>query len=171
MSTPLPDPKDEVFRQTFIEAPPRVVFEYLTVPEKMNLWWGSESEADARPGGTYRAKFMGGKYTVRGKFVEVIPYERIVHTWGWEGELFDLGPGASTVEITLTPQSNGTLVQIRHYGLAGSSEFHGFGWDHYIPRLAIAAAGRDPGKDDGPEQIRQRLTEAGIISESAEPAP
>jgi uncharacterized protein YndB with AHSA1/START domain len=58
-------------------------------------------------------------------------------------------PGSSTVEITLTPADGGTLVRLTHSGLPSTeaAEAHGHGWDQYMPRLAIAATGGDPGAD------------------------
>ena len=36
-----------------------------------------------------------------------------------------------------------------HSGFAGVEETqkHAHGWDHYLPRLEIAASGGDPGRD------------------------
>jgi hypothetical protein len=58
-------------------------------------------------------------------------------------------PGSSTVEITLTADGDSTIVRLVHRDLptAESAEAHGHGWDEYMPRLAIAAAGGDAGGD------------------------
>jgi uncharacterized protein YndB with AHSA1/START domain len=78
----------------------------------------------------------------------VEPPSRLVFTWGWEGD-GDLPPGSSTVEITLIPDGDDTLVRLRHTGLPTqeSRTLHAAGWDHYLGRLARAAAGRYPGLD------------------------
>jgi hypothetical protein len=39
-------------------------------------------------------------------------------------------------------------VQLRHAGLSGEAiDLHVMGWEHFLPRLAIVAAGGDPGVD------------------------
>jgi uncharacterized protein YndB with AHSA1/START domain len=83
-----------------------------------------------------------------GKFVEVDPPRRIVFTWGWEMELFATPPQSTTVEVSLEPDGEDTLVRLTHRGLpAGAVAFHRAGWEHYLPRLAAVASGADPGGD------------------------
>ncbi len=144
-----------------IEASPATVFDLLTTSDGYASWMGSAAELDPRPGGGYRLD-MGGS-TVRGAFVEVERDRRVVFTWGWEGGVMPLGPGQSTVEITLTPDGAHTILRLRHQGLTPAlQEFHAFGWGLYLPRLAERAVGRDPGPDplkDGPpvEPLRKLL--------------
>jgi uncharacterized protein YndB with AHSA1/START domain len=84
-----------------------------------------------------------------GEYVEVDPPNRVVFTFGWEGDGNPTPPGSTTVEITLTPDGDGTKVRLVHTGLpsAESAERHGEGWDTYLARLEIAAAGGDAGPD------------------------
>ncbi len=58
-------------------------------------------------------------------------------------------PGSSTVEIELSPSARGTTLRLWHRNLPGpeAASAHGAGWDHYLERLALAAAGGDPGTD------------------------
>jgi hypothetical protein len=50
--------------------------------------------------------------------------------------------------VTLTPEGDGTLVRLRHLDLPEQArEMHGQGWELYLGRLGIAAAGGDPGPD------------------------
>lgn len=144
---PEPGSGDEVIREIFIEAAPERVYEFFTVPEKLAQWWGSSSRIDPRPGGIYQVEFLDGRAVAAGEFVELVPNHRIVHTWGWEGEVVPLPPGSSVVEITLSKSGEGTLVTVRHGGLRGTGEFHLFGWTYYLPRLAAVAMGEDPGED------------------------
>jgi uncharacterized protein YndB with AHSA1/START domain len=94
-----------------------------------------------------------GEHAARGEYVAVEPPSRVVFTWGWEEEDASVGPGASTVEVTLEPDGDGTLVRLVHTGLPDdqSRQRHGMGWDHYLARLVIAAAGGDAGPDRGPQ--------------------
>ncbi|MGH2756442.1 MAG: SRPBCC family protein [Actinomycetota bacterium] len=146
----MPLPSDELVREIDIDAPPETVFEYLTDPVKLARWWGLDPEIDPRPGGIYRVRFLGGRVTASGEVKEIIPGRRLVHTWGWEGEWSPIAPGASTVEITLTPRGAGTHLELRHSGLRDTAEFHRTGWDHYLARLGTATTGADPGPDPGP---------------------
>ncbi len=136
---------DFVEKEVRIAARPQVVFEFFTDPVKMVRWKGVDAMLDPRPGGTYRVNVTGKDVAV-GEYVEVVPYSRIVLTWGWEGS--PIAPGSTLVEITFTPDGDGTLLRLRHSGLSGESALqHAAGWDHFLPRLALAAAGEDPGPD------------------------
>ena len=88
------------------------------------------------------------EYIESDEYVEVTPYSRVVFTWGWEGEGNPVPPGSSTVEITLVPDGDGTVVRLRHHGLsAQEGAKHAEGWAHYLDRLVAAGEGRDPGAD------------------------
>lgn len=129
-----------------IEARPETVFEFFIDPEKMRRWKGSTAELDPRPGGTYRVGGIAGA-TVVGEFVELDPPNRLVFTWGWEGDE-EVPPGSSTVEVTLTRDGEATVLRLVHRDLpAGQGARHMEGWEHFVPRLAIAAKGGDPGPD------------------------
>ena len=55
-------------------------------------------------------------------------------------------PGSTRVEVTVEPEAGGTLVRLRHLDLPEQArEIHGQGWELFLGRLAIAAAGGDPG--------------------------
>jgi uncharacterized protein YndB with AHSA1/START domain len=136
-----------VEKEVRIAAQPETVFSYFTDAEKMQMWMGQQVTLDPRPGGTYRVD-INGQNIAAGEFVEVVPHTRVVFTFGWEGDGAPIPPGSSTVEITLTPDGDGTLVRLRHSGLPSEmQEAHAEGWDNYMPRLALAAAGQDPGPD------------------------
>jgi uncharacterized protein YndB with AHSA1/START domain len=136
-----------VERELHINASPDTVFEFFTDSAKMVRWKGEAATLDPRPGGIYRVALNEQAIAV-GEYVEVDPPNRIVFTWGWKGDA-STPPGSSTVEVTLTPDGDGTLVRLVHSSLPTpeSAEAHGHGWDQYMPRLAIAAAGGDPGPD------------------------
>jgi uncharacterized protein YndB with AHSA1/START domain len=136
-----------VEREIKIDARPETVFAYLVDGDKMPLWMGVEAELDPRPGGIYRMK-VNDNWTARGEFVEVDSPRRVVFTWGWEREGAGVAPGASTVEITLEDQGDGTLLRLVHRDLPEDSRApHAHGWDTYLGRLAIRALGGDPGRD------------------------
>jgi uncharacterized protein YndB with AHSA1/START domain len=83
-----------------------------------------------------------------GRYLVVDPPRRLVLTWGWEGNQH-LPPGSSTVEITLEPDGEGTIVRLRHTGLPDDElrQQHREGWVRYLDRLSVAASGGDPGPE------------------------
>ena len=129
-----------------IAAQPETIFAFFTNPAKMMQWIGRAVTADARPGGICRIDING--YVTRGEYLEIVPHHRVVFTWGWETEGSTPPPGESTVEISLIPEGATTLVRLRHLGLnAEERKSHGEGWDHFLPRLVLAAEGREPEPD------------------------
>lgn len=137
---------DDAFTTSLrIAAAPEAVFPYLTDPKLLVRWMGDWADLVPEPGGTY-AVDIGG-VPVRGRFVEVDPPRRVVFTWGVAGR-DDLPAGGSTVEITLRPDGAATVVELVHRDLPPEERpRHADGWDHYLPRLATAAGGGDPGPD------------------------
>ena len=136
---------DAVMREVRVNASPEVVFSYFVDPAKMITWKGTEAMLDPRPGGVYRVN-VTGREVARGEYLEIDPHNRIVFTWGWEEG--PITPGSTTVEVTFTPDGDGTIVRLKHAGLSGEAlDAHVEGWEHYLPRLAIVAAGGDPGVD------------------------
>jgi uncharacterized protein YndB with AHSA1/START domain len=137
---------DTLVLETRIEARPETVFPFLTDPERMTRWMGRSATLDPRPGGVFLVD-VTGKHVARGEFVSVDPPRRVVFTWGWEDHP-ELPPGASTVEIELVPDGEGTIVRLSHRGLPGETvDAHRHGWNHYLERLTAVAVGRDPGPD------------------------
>lgn len=138
----------ELTREIIIDAGPETIFAFLTVPERWAEWAGTEVEIDPRPGGIYRVVMGRDQFKSRGEFVEIVPNEKVVYTFGWEDEGNPIPPGATTVEMTLHPEGDKTLLRVVHRGLPDDAvDDHGGGWDHYLARLAVVAAGGDPGPD------------------------
>lgn len=142
----MPVAADSLTREIRIAARPEIVFSFFTDPARMVRWKGKEAELEPRPGGTYRVTIRDD-HVAHGEFVEVSPHTRVVFTWGWERGIA-VPPGSSTVEVDLHPDGEGTLVRLTHHGLpAEAVKLHDDGWIHYLGRLAVAAAGGDPGPD------------------------
>jgi len=137
---------DDLLVERRIAAQPADVYAYLTDSVLWARWQGASADIEAEPGGRFRMSMVDGS-TAEGRFVELVPDTRVVFTWGWRGSL-TVPPGSSTVEIELAPDGDGTLLRLTHRGLPPDDRaIHAAGWDHYLPRLATAAMGGDPGPD------------------------
>lgn len=140
---------DVVVREIRIRARPETVWEFFVDPEKVTQWKGVSAQIDARPGGVRRIDVHGDRDIAVGEHVLLEPFRRLVFTWGWEGN-DQLPPGSSTVEVTLTPDGEETIVRLEHRDLPNAEQRaqHAIGWEHFLGRLAIAAMGGDPGPDE-----------------------
>jgi len=131
-----------------VNASPETVFAFLTDPVKLRRWMSIGGEWDPVAGKPYRL-IMTKEDVAMGAFVEVTPPSRLVLTWGWEGKDAVTKPGTSTLEFHVRPDGNGTIVRLVHRDLptAETAEQHNRGWEYFLSRLQIAAAGGDPGPD------------------------
>ena len=140
----------DLVREIMIDASPEAIWPYLTDADRHVEWDGTEAELDPRPGGVYRV-LVAGQFQSEGNYVEVVPFEKVVFTFGWAQESHPIPPGSTTVEITLHPEGAKTRLRLVHRGLPQDAvEDHTHGWDHYLGRLGARAAGGDPGPDRGP---------------------
>jgi len=147
-----------------IAAAPEIVFAYFTDPAKMVQWMGTEATLDPRPGGVCRIS-PAGHEAMLGEYVEVDPPRRVAFTWGWESAIFATPPQSSLVEVSLTPDGGGTIVQLVHRRLHPQAlAVHRAGWNHYLQRLALVATGADAGVDPWRsfETARRDLRAAGV---------
>ena len=113
------EPDTTVVEQTLrISARPETVWRYWTDPQRMCDWWGAAAELDPRPGGTCRVEMDGGP-TMSGEYVELVPHERIVFSFGWEpgNGAPAVAPGSTRVEVTLAADAGDTILTLRHSGL------------------------------------------------------
>jgi uncharacterized protein YndB with AHSA1/START domain len=131
----------ELTQEILVKASPATIFEFLTIPEKLVEWNGTEAELEPRPGGIYRV-LMGSGHQAAGEFVEVAPDERVVFTFGWDQPEHPIPAGSTKVEITLIPEGESTRVRLVHSGLPGDAVTdHTKGWEHYLNRLGVVAGG------------------------------
>src|SRR5262249_29945473 len=134
-----------------IEADPEQVFDYFTQPEALVRWMGDRAVLDPRPGGEFTLFF--DDRCVEGRYVEVSRPRRLVISWGRRGSR-ELPPCSSTLEVSFTPEGNGTRVSIVHYGLPDSEATrHALGWQHYLGRLQMVGSGREPEPHHTPGEL------------------
>ena len=96
----------KTIRQTYvIAASPQRVYEALTNADVISAWSGSEARMDAQPGGMF--SLWDG--SICGTNLELEPEKKLVQ--GWKEDTWDT---ESRVTFTLTPDGNGTRVDLLH---------------------------------------------------------
>lgn len=129
-----------VRRTTRIEAPPDIVFGFVSDPALFARWFGEGSSIEAREGGAVKVVFPGGAEAV-GEVLAVDPPRHIRFTWGYPREDAPVAPGASTVDVRIDPTDEGSLVTLEHVlPSRGAAEAHEGGWAYHLSRLAAKAA-------------------------------
>jgi uncharacterized protein YndB with AHSA1/START domain len=135
---------EPVVKEIHIDAKPETVFAFFVEPDKMTRWLCREATVDPRPGGINHQTHPVGyehadrDYYMRGEFVEVSPPSRVVFTWGFVDS--PTPPGSSTVEVTLEPDGDGTLLRFVHRDVHESERAdYEKGWTRPLGRLADVA--------------------------------
>ncbi len=129
MATPGSSPDaDIIVNEIHINAAPERVFQALVDPQQVPQWWGqggvyrcTRFDSDLRAGGKWRSSGVGpdaGKFEVSGEYLEISPPRVLAYTWtaSWTGD------AKTVVRWELIPAAGGTLVKIRHSGLAAYPE-------------------------------------------------
>ena len=108
----------EIMMTRVFDAPPALVFKALTDPELIPQWWGPAKyttkvdKHELKPGGVWRYlqhDKEGNEFAFNGVFQEVVPPERIVSTFEYEGM-----PGHVVLDtVTFEAQDGKTRVTTR----------------------------------------------------------
>lgn len=132
-----------VVKRTF-NAPVERIYSAWTDPEKMKRWLAPgdmtvpSAEADVSVGGRYRVQMSEAGsdcafHTTGGVYREVVPNERLVFTWQWEG---------SDLETLVTLEfkglsAGGTELTLIHEGFDSEDtrNKHGQGWEGCLANL------------------------------------
>ena len=89
----LPSDREIVMTRLF-DAPRELVFKAYTDPAMIPRWWGQRSattvvdKMDLRPGGAWRFVQRGpdgSEFAFNGEYREIVPPERLVYTFEFEG--------------------------------------------------------------------------------------
>ncbi len=121
-----PSEREIVMTREF-DAPRELVFEAHTKCEHLNKWWGPRKysfelcEMDFRPGGKYRFVHRGPEgieeHGFRGEYREIVPPERIVWTFEWEGM-----PGHISVDTLTLEDLGGGRTKLTSHSVFDSKE-------------------------------------------------
>ncbi|NKX49392.1 SRPBCC domain-containing protein, partial [Arthrobacter deserti] len=136
-----------VEKTVIVPLDPGQTFALLTEPGRLRRWNIIAGRIAARVGEESRMTVAPGCHAV-GRLLELEPGRKVSWTQSWEGR-DELPDGAATVTITLEPVEEGTRLILVHGGLdPEQAAGHAEGWDWYLGRLLVLAAGGDPGPDD-----------------------
>ena len=128
-----------------LSAPPERVYRAFIDPDAMVKWLppngftGKVHSMDAKVGGGYRMSFTnfanGGSHAFGGKFVEMVPGEKLRYTDNFEDPNL---PGEMTVSITSEKVSVGTELSIEQAGIPAviPPEACYLGWGESLTLLA-----------------------------------
>ena len=107
-----------------------------------NAWISEQSvvdpvfkiESQPEVGGHYILHTAMGdsELIMNGKFIEVLPNERLTYSWNWQGS-----PETTTVEVRFSDQDEGAKLELEHRGFQSeeSLNMHDQGWDSYLKGL------------------------------------
>jgi uncharacterized protein YndB with AHSA1/START domain len=146
-----------------VAASPQDVFAYFTDPARYVQWMGSQASLDPVAGGIYRVQMSDG-FRAAGTFLQVEPPHQVAFTWGFADEeaarhvlhepaeasgTSAMPAGSTRVTVTLEAEDGSTRVTLQHDDLPTDElrKGHHVAWQAYLQRLAIRAAGGDPGPD------------------------
>jgi uncharacterized protein YndB with AHSA1/START domain len=128
-----------------LAASPERVFEYFVRPELLVRWMGDYARLVAVEGGEFTVDIHG--VLIRGHYVRLQRPELIEVAWGEAGNPL-MPPGSTRLVVRLEGADGGTRLHLEHSGLVpAEASKHAVGWPHFLERLAVIAAGGEPGPD------------------------
>ena len=128
-----------------LRAPPARVYKAFIDADAMNKWLppngftGKVTQMDAKVGGGYKMTFTnfgtGSSHSFGGKFLELVPGERIRYTDQFDDPNL---PGTMTTTVVLKKVMTGTDVQITQEGVPDAipAEMCYLGWQESLVLLA-----------------------------------
>jgi uncharacterized protein YndB with AHSA1/START domain len=149
---------DSLISEVQIAAEPDRVFQALIDPQQVLQWWGQSGvyrctafDADLQVGGKWRSSGIGpdgNEFVVHGEFLAIDRPRHLAYTWtaSWTGA------AQTTVHWELEAKDHGTLLRIRHTGLAARPElaqsYRGWprmlGWIQALLERGETASTRQP---------------------------
>ncbi len=131
----------ELLITRLFDAPRDLVFAAWTDPDHLMAWWGpaefpaNSIKADVRPGGRWRHSLRsaedGRELHHEGEFREIVPPERLVFTFAWDGEEETL------VTVIFADHDGKTLMTFHQapFDTLANRDGHIEGWDSSFDRL------------------------------------
>lgn len=115
---------DRIEQEIVIEAPPEVVWELVTDPEHVGVWFGDAAEIDLRPGGD-AALTWEAHGTVLARVERVEPPRFFAFRWARLKDTPPVEGNSTLVEFSLSAEGEGTRLRVVESGfetLVGSED-------------------------------------------------
>jgi uncharacterized protein YndB with AHSA1/START domain len=138
-------PRDGVLHiRRLLPAPRERVYEAITDPTKLTLWWGPNGftcpkiDFQPRVGGSYRITMQppdGEEFDLLGQFVQVSPPTDLAFTFVWDPPAPDDQP--TLAELSLRDERGGTGLNLTQGPFATTErrKLHEDGWNEGLDRL------------------------------------
>jgi uncharacterized protein YndB with AHSA1/START domain len=137
-------------REIRIEAPIEVVWEVVTNPKHIAMWFADEATLDLRPGGAGTLSFTEHNHVAPLRVETVDPPNVYSYRWSQPDGEEPTEANSMLVEFILSEHQGVTTLRLIESGFAKSDwseekiqeyyDEHSSGWDHFVPRLASYAA-------------------------------
>ncbi|WP_159620727.1 SRPBCC domain-containing protein [Ruania rhizosphaerae] len=132
-------------REIRIEAAPEIVFDVVSRPEHIKMWWPDDASFDPVPGEMGELVWGDRDKVAPIKVVDVDPPRRFAFRWvAPDGQDPD-ADNSLLVTIELEPSGDGTILRLTETGwrekgweaavLEEAFHDHERGWDLFLPRL------------------------------------
>jgi uncharacterized protein YndB with AHSA1/START domain len=132
-------------REIHIEAAPEIVFDVVSRPEHIKMWWPDDASFEPVPGSFGQLVFGAHGAVESISVVDVDPPRRFAFRWiAPEGET-PREDNSLLVTFELKPSGGGTILRLTESGwrekgweaavLAEAFNDHERGWDMFLPRL------------------------------------
>ena len=145
--------------------PARDGLRFLDEPHRIVEWMARTATFEPRPGGAFRLDYNGSDIA-SGEVLEIDRPRRLVLSWGWEAPGDATPPGASRVEVTLSPtateRSSASSLRTRVEAVDGSRRGLGS-----VPARSLAAVAEQGSR--APEPGRSRARRRIVGKEEAHP--
>ncbi|HEY8302187.1 MAG TPA: SRPBCC domain-containing protein [Jatrophihabitans sp.] len=132
-------------REVYIEAAPEIVFDVVSRPEHIKMWWPDDASFEPVPGSVGEVVWGDRDQVESILVVDVDPPRRFSFRWiAPEGQLPDAG-NALLATFELEPSGSGTKLRLTETGwrekgweaavLEEAFHDHEHGWDLFLGRL------------------------------------
>jgi uncharacterized protein YndB with AHSA1/START domain len=140
---------DTVQFERVLPAPIEVVWEYLTIPDRVASWLAI-AHIEPHKGGTANLEWEGWSteepppsgathWVATGIVTHWDPPRKLAYTWNQPGE------PESEITFDLTPKGDETLLILTHRRLGKSRHMYAAGWHAHLDLLAARLKGGDRG--------------------------
>jgi len=132
-------------REIRIDAAPEIVFDVVSRPEHIKMWWSDDASFESAPGAVGELVWGDRAHVESMTVVEVDPPRRFAFRWvAPAGQLPD-EDNSLLVTFELEPSGDGTILRMTESGwrekgweaavLEEAFHDHEHGWDMFLPRL------------------------------------